>query len=294
MDISLLKTFLEVARTRHFGRAAERLFVTQSAVSARIKLLEDTLGVTLFSRKRNDIQLTPAGQRLQRHAETMVRGWERARQELALGEQFVETLAVGCAFDLWPLLVRDWAIRVADELPGVALQLELHANDLLSQRLLSGVLDLAFMFDPPQISELVVRQIADVPLLMVSTVSGAGARDALSRDYVLVDWGPAFALRHARHFTDMPAPVMRVGLGTVALDLLMTRGGAAYLAQPMVAPLIEQGRLFVVADAPVIERSVYGVLMPDAIERDLVERAYRLAAEQLSDDLSSRSAGFSG
>jgi hypothetical protein len=70
---SLLVTFLELARTRHFGKAAEHLFVTQSAVSARIRLLEATLGVALFTRKRNDIRLTRAGERLQRHAETIVR-----------------------------------------------------------------------------------------------------------------------------------------------------------------------------------------------------------------------------
>jgi DNA-binding transcriptional LysR family regulator len=64
MDIDLLKTFLEVYRTRHFGRTAENLYLTQSAVSARIRLLEETLGVPLFTRTRNDIQLTPAGTRL--------------------------------------------------------------------------------------------------------------------------------------------------------------------------------------------------------------------------------------
>ncbi|MEX2517286.1 MAG: LysR family transcriptional regulator, partial [Gammaproteobacteria bacterium] len=45
MDVDLLKTFLEVQRTRHFGRAADNLFLTQSAISARIRQLEDELGV---------------------------------------------------------------------------------------------------------------------------------------------------------------------------------------------------------------------------------------------------------
>ena len=44
MDIDLLRTFVEVSSTRHFGKAAQNLFVTQSAVSARIRLLERTLG----------------------------------------------------------------------------------------------------------------------------------------------------------------------------------------------------------------------------------------------------------
>jgi DNA-binding transcriptional LysR family regulator len=72
MDIDLLKTFLEVNRTRHFGRAAENLFLTQSAVSARVRQLEDTIGVPLFTRTRNDIQLTPAGTRLLKYAESIL------------------------------------------------------------------------------------------------------------------------------------------------------------------------------------------------------------------------------
>ncbi|MDQ4425686.1 LysR family transcriptional regulator, partial [Thalassolituus sp.] len=52
MDTDLLKTFMEVSRTRHFGRAAENLYLTQSAVSFRIRQLEGLLGVELFSRQR--------------------------------------------------------------------------------------------------------------------------------------------------------------------------------------------------------------------------------------------------
>lgn len=48
MDTELLKTFLEVSRTRHFGRAAESLYLTQSAVSFRIRQLENQLGCEPF------------------------------------------------------------------------------------------------------------------------------------------------------------------------------------------------------------------------------------------------------
>ncbi|MGH8579235.1 MAG: LysR family transcriptional regulator [Gammaproteobacteria bacterium] len=48
MDTEVLKTFLEVNRTRHFGKAAGNLFITQSAVSARVRQLEEAVGVALF------------------------------------------------------------------------------------------------------------------------------------------------------------------------------------------------------------------------------------------------------
>ncbi len=52
MDTELLKTFLEVSRTRHFGRAAEALYLTQSAVSFRIRQLENQLGVNLYAAQK--------------------------------------------------------------------------------------------------------------------------------------------------------------------------------------------------------------------------------------------------
>ena len=58
MYITHLRTYLEVYRTRYFSKAAGNLFVTQSAVSARIRQLEDKLGVRLFTRNRNNIQPT--------------------------------------------------------------------------------------------------------------------------------------------------------------------------------------------------------------------------------------------
>ncbi|MDP5206954.1 LysR family transcriptional regulator, partial [Alishewanella sp. SMS9] len=83
MDTELLKTFLEVQHTRHFGKAAENLYLTQSAVSFRIRQLEQQLGVHLFVRHRNNIQLTAAGARLLPHAQTMLSALQRARQDVA-------------------------------------------------------------------------------------------------------------------------------------------------------------------------------------------------------------------
>jgi DNA-binding transcriptional LysR family regulator len=109
MDIQLLKTFLEVYRTRHFGRAADNLYLSQSAVSARIRLLEEELGVSVFTRDRNNIQLTVAGQKLLRYAESISTAWNRARQEMAMGEGGPEPLAVGAVPSLWDIALQDWA-----------------------------------------------------------------------------------------------------------------------------------------------------------------------------------------
>ncbi len=82
MDTELLKTFLEVQKTRHFGKAAENLYLTQSAVSFRIRQLEQSLGVALFTRFRNNIQLTNAGELLLPHARAVIQAMLAAKQQL--------------------------------------------------------------------------------------------------------------------------------------------------------------------------------------------------------------------
>lgn len=76
----ITENLLEVSRTRHFGRAAESLYLTQSAVSFRIRQLENQLGANLFTRHRNNIRLTPAGERLVPYAEMLLNTWRLAKR----------------------------------------------------------------------------------------------------------------------------------------------------------------------------------------------------------------------
>lgn len=94
MDTELLKTFLEVQKTRHFGKAAEHLYLTQSAVSFRIRQLEQSLGVALFSRHRNNIQLTEAGELLLPHAEAVISALQAAKTQLQQQSSLPQRLTV--------------------------------------------------------------------------------------------------------------------------------------------------------------------------------------------------------
>lgn len=276
MDIDLLRTFLEVYRTRHFGRTAENLYLTQSAVSARIRLLEETLGAPLFTRTRNDIQLTPAGTRMLKYAESILNAWNRARQDAALGEEDKVSLAIGASYSLWDILLQDWMHRLYGTMPRVALQAEAHGPEMLTRKLLDHALDVAFMFEPPQMAELEVREVASIKLIMVADRPNLTAREAVGNGYIMTEWGTSFAIAHARHFSDMPPPAVRMGLGRMALAFLLRNGGATYLAEQMVSEHLASGRLHRVGDAPVIDRQVH-VVYPLASERKpLLEQALSL------------------
>lgn len=273
MDTQLLKTFLEVAKTRHFGRTAASLFITQSAVSARIKLLEEKLGIELFSRKRNDIQLTPAGNRLHQHADAIVRGWERARQAVAIDPDQTASLAAGCIFDLWTIYVDQWSAHLRKQTPDLAIQIDILTAETLIQRLSLNMIDLAFMFDPPQTPDLEIKQVTDIPLILVSSKPGQSIDQALSENYIMVDWGSAFGIVHADNFPELPPPMLRTNSGQVALNMLQVQGGATYLPDQLAKPYLNKQELFIVDQSPVINRLGYAVYRPENSTRTSLKQA---------------------
>lgn len=272
MDTQLLKTFLEIYRTRHFGQAAQNLHLSQSAVSARIRLLEEELGVSLFTRDRNNIQLTAAGQKLLHHAESITTVWNQVRQEMAMGENGPELMSVAAVPSLWDIVLQDWVHWVYGACPDVGLIAEAHDAETLLRKLLAGSIDLGFLFDAPQTAELMVAETIPVSLIMVSSQAGLAAEEAVSRDYVMVDWGTSFAIAHARRFPDMATPRARVGLGRMAKALLLACGGSAYLAEAMVREELHGGQLYRVEGAPVIERMAYAVYPVHDGHRGIIEQ----------------------
>lgn len=278
LDVEALKTFLEVNRTRHFGQAADNLYLSQSAVSARIRLLEDEVGVPLFSRQRNNIQLTAAGQRLLRYAENILNTWHRARQEIGTNDASQIPFTIACMPVLWDILLQRWIDYMQRTQPELILHSEVHDAEPMLRRIKEGTLDLAFCFGHPQTSELEIEEVLHIPLILVSSQPHQGLEAALSSNYMLVDWGSTFASAHAQHFPNMPAAHMRLALGRMARDLLLSRGGSAYLAEQMVSDELRKKKLFRVKDAPIINRAAYAVYSGESDKQALIKHALRFFA----------------
>lgn len=82
MDLDLARTFLEIVRYGSLVGAAEKLHVTQTAVTARVHKLESLLGVTLFIRNRAGARLTPEGEAFVVYANQLLQTWQAARRDL--------------------------------------------------------------------------------------------------------------------------------------------------------------------------------------------------------------------
>ena len=123
MDIELLRTFLVVQQTRHFARAAEQLYLTPSAVSFRIRQLEGELGTALFHRRRSNIELTAAGERLHQPAQALLDEWARTRQ-LVNPEASVPTrLQLAAELPLWELALSPQLAQLAQRWPTIHWQI---------------------------------------------------------------------------------------------------------------------------------------------------------------------------
>ncbi len=275
MDIELLRTFLEVNRTRHFGEAAEALHLTQAAVSSRIKNLESMLGVKLFDRLNRDIRLTPEGHRLLRYADMLLSGWRKARQDVSAGGA-AQQLAIGGSVRLWDVALLDWFVSLRRTMPEVAVIAECHTPDLLTRRLLDGLLDVAFMLEPAQLEVLQVRKVALVQLVLVSSEVDQSVEEALGDDYLMVDWGLSHAVEHRRMFPDAAEPHVRLGQAKIALTHLLSIGGSAYLPARMVTDEIASGQLHIVQDAPTFERAAYAVYPVRSAKAGLIKQSLKL------------------
>ncbi|BDM64621.1 LysR family transcriptional regulator [Shewanella sp. NFH-SH190041] len=257
MDTDLLKTFLEVARTRHFGKAADNLFLTRSAVSFRVKQLESVLGVALFARQRNNIQLTSAGERMLVHAEAILTAWERAKQDISLSNEQSIQLAIGAVPNIWGAYLQPVLQPLHQALSGVALRTEELPHSVMSRQLLARTLDVMISFDAPQMDELEHIKLGEVELCLVSGAGDISLADVGQYPYVKVNWGTAFNIQHARDFVGLPLPSMHTGSAAMALDFVLNNQATAFLPHHLIQDGLAQGKLHLVQDAASLSRSVY-------------------------------------
>ena len=169
MKIELLKTFLEVSRTLHFRIASETLFITQSAVSARIKLLEDDLGVMLFDRSQKHLKLTPEGHRLIKHANELIFMWQKTKQDVGIAENNTTQLVVGSMASIWDIVLQGWLQKVHRNIEDCSLLTSNYSPLELRKSLLNRVVDLAFLFEPNFVEDLVSKKVTTVTLHLVTT-----------------------------------------------------------------------------------------------------------------------------
>lgn len=149
MELQQIKYFLTLAEELHFWNSAEKLFITQSALSRQIKALENELGIQLFERNKRTVKLTRAGEFLQEQWLRMTEEIDRIhRQAKSIHEGTYGMMSIGypgsIAYGFLPALISS----IANSLPEVKLELVEPTDISIEQLLLNYQLDLALRRDP--------------------------------------------------------------------------------------------------------------------------------------------------
>lgn len=266
MDIDLVRTFLAIVAAGSFVRAAERLHVSQTAVSARIRTLEEQLRRRLFVRNKSGASLTPAGEKFLRHAPALVQLWERARHEVAVPAGRRTVLGIGAEHSLWdPLLLR-WLLWMRRTQPDVALRAHVGLPETVIDQVAGGIIDVGVVYAPRHRPGLRIELLMEERLVLVRS-TGAGGRD----DYVQVDWGPELALQMAGDATRAPGLV--TDLGPVGLGFILAAGGSGYFRLGAALAHLAAGRLELVAEAPEFAYPAYAVASASHGEPALIRAA---------------------
>ena len=259
MDISHLKTFLEIYQTRHFRKSAEKLFITQSAVSARIKLLEENLGVQLFTREKRKIEPTSAAHRFYKYADTVVTNWDQAKQMVSLPEDIEQSISLACMADVWHLFLNNWISDIQHQSPELAFNLMINQASNINEKLINGTLDLGLVFEPMNLPILEMREVLSFKIKLFSNQPHQSLEDALNDNYVMVDWGASFAFEYSQKYAGRALATVQTNYGVMALDILKNKGGAAYLPDLNALKQDKSISLHEVEDAFVFERKLYAI-----------------------------------
>ena len=272
MNLDHIWTFLEVAQTGNFNRAAENLNVTQSTASARIKALEERVGHPLLNRSHSGCELTAAGVQFHEYASAMQRLWQKSQHAVALAPGFRSVLSVGAQVSLWEQLVLDWMAWMRKEMPDVALRIEADYSPSQMRQLSDGLLDIGIMYQPRRSPGLEIEKLLEEKLILVATEQRELSMGWVE-DYVFIDWGDVFLGAHAEAFPEMRTAAVSVGLGALGLQYILKNGGSGYFPVRVVQPLIDEGRLFPLDGAPVLRRPAYMVYRADPMDPEALDRA---------------------
>lgn len=274
MKIELLTTFLEVSQTLHVRVAAENLYLTQAAISSRIKQLEEELGVLLFDRTQKRLKLTAEGHRLVKHANEMLIMWQKLKQDVGMAETNSYQLFVGSMMSIWDIVLQDWLQKIHRNLDDVYLYTQTYSPMELRKQIISRLVDIAFLFEPPFIEDIVNEKVATVPLQLVSTEKDQEITSI--QNMVMVDYGEAVNSQIMRDYSEFNVIRHHMSQPRIALNFILEASGSAYLPKQMCFEHIRKGKLHRVKGAPEYSRDIFAIYLAKSHKTDLIKDALML------------------
>nr|WP_292950323.1 MULTISPECIES: LysR substrate-binding domain-containing protein [unclassified Neptuniibacter] len=188
-------------------------------------------------------------------------------------------LSLGGISNLWGTFLQSTLPKLAEAFPQISIRTEINSHLELTRALIAGRLDMAVVLDPPSLAELKTNKIGQIELALVTNKMGAKFSDIYDIGYVFVDWGTAFNMKHAKLFKKPVAPVLHTEQSQIALEFLLTNGGAAFLPMSQLETYLQEGQLHLIERVKTVKRSVYAVYSKNAPEHLNIEPIIELLYE---------------
>lgn len=183
MNLRFVEAFYWVATLKSVSRAAEKLFITQSAMSARIAALEDELGALLLDRRDKNFRLTVAGSRFLLHAQKLLELQRAAKQEIGSGAPVQITVRVGAIESVLHSWLIPWIQQLRAEYPVLELELTVETTPVLIDQLRRGALDLAFAALPATGESIRTRTLPAMEMCFVGNSEAHTRRKYMLKDF---------------------------------------------------------------------------------------------------------------
>jgi LysR family transcriptional regulator, cell division regulator len=155
-----LKYFIELAKTQHVSKAAERLGVSQPALSHCMKRIEQEMGLTLFLRSKRGVTLTAAGQKLLDSSHLLLQNWQSvllsAKNEM---HEVSGLIRLGCHTAVAQYTLPHFLPAFLRYHPQISFQLQHGLSRHINEAILSGQLDVGLVVNPTPHSDLVIKEI---------------------------------------------------------------------------------------------------------------------------------------
>jgi DNA-binding transcriptional LysR family regulator len=148
MNLRFVEAFYWVASLKSISRAADKLFLTQSAMSSRISTLEDELGVLLLDRRDKQFKLTAAGARFLVYAQKLLELQREVKAEMGSGATMAVSMRIGAIESVLHSWLIPWLEKLRKDQPGLELELTVETTPLLTDQIQRGTLDLVFAVLP--------------------------------------------------------------------------------------------------------------------------------------------------
>jgi DNA-binding transcriptional LysR family regulator len=192
MEIYQLRSFAAVAEVGHLTRAAERLHISQPALSSQIKALEDELGLALFERTPVGMALTSAGRRLLTQAQSVLSAAQALRHEAgALRGEIAGTVRLGTLADPEFIRLGELLSLTTQKHPLIRIELQHEISGAAFQAVSAGELDGSFYYGEtthPSINRLALREIAyriAAPTAWSEKIATAGWKEVAALPWII-------------------------------------------------------------------------------------------------------------